>query len=161
MPIREIYDANGEVNVDATDKLNEILEKINYHGKVKEAFKKAIYFNCLVVNPVFDIEEQNDNKKFRLDVLTPDNFAVKTKENYLEMKAIAIRKADENGEVYLSIWTEDDHYNISGLNQWSAPGNEEALIRSVRSSVFCITDQGGNGLYGEPNWNLYFKPKVL
>lgn len=160
MPIREIYDVNGEVNVEATDKLNLILEQINYHGKVKEAFKKAIYFNCLVVNPVFDINEQAENKKFRLDVITPDNFAVKTKENYLEMKAIAIRKADENNEVYLSVWTEEEHYNKSGLQEWTAPNNEEGINPFSPVLPFSVLRiKEGTDFYGEPNWNLYLNQR--
>jgi len=160
MPIREIYDVNGEVNVEATDKLNLILEQINYHGKVKEAFKKAIYFNCLVVNPVFDINEQTESKKFRLDVITPDNFAVKTKENYLEMKAIAIRKADENNEVYLSVWTEEEHYNKSGLQEWTAPNNEEGINPFSPVLPFSVLRiKEGTDFYGEPNWNLYLNQR--
>lgn len=160
MPIREIYDVNGEVNVEATDKLNLILEQIGYHSKVKEAFKKAIYFNCLVVNPVFDINEQAENKKFRLDVITPDNFAVKTKENYLEMKAIAIRKADENNEVYLSVWTEEEHYNKSGLQEWTAPNNEEGINPFSPVLPFSVLRiKEGTDFYGEPNWNLYLNQR--
>ncbi len=142
--------------------LDEILLNTKFIRKVKEAFRKAVYFNIAEAQAIWD----NENKKLRIDVITPDNYTVETGNDYLEKRKIAVRKADENGEIFWSIWTPFEHYIVKD-DEIIAPQNNSSKInpfthKSKNIMPFAVLriDEGCD-YFGEPNWNIFLHQKNL
>jgi len=118
-PLRELIIEEGSVDKN----LQNVLRQVKYSMKVKDAFRKALYFNIIVAQPVYDYEL----KQMRIDIFTPDSFKVKTKDDYLVLDEISIEKARPDGSVYEAVWTETEHYLIEGnsTDKISPPNNEQ------------------------------------
>jgi hypothetical protein len=159
-PIIKLKDANPEQE----QMLSGILENSRFIAKIKEAFSKAVYFNTVEAHAVWD-SELND---IRIDIITPDNYTVETGSNYLEKKQIAVRKADENGEIYWSFWSENEHYLIKN-DEKTAPPNNKSMVNPYLNSAdkkyslpFAVLRiDEGNDYFGEPNWNIFLHQKNL
>lgn len=142
--------------------LSGLLNKTKFISKVKDAFRKAVYFNTVEANVVWD-----ENKKdMRIDVITPDNCTVETGSDYLEKIKIAVRKADENGEIYWSVWTDTEHYLIKGDKKYSAENNPGMINPFAGSGRFSLPFavlriEEGSDYWGEPNWNIFLHQKNL
>lgn len=152
-PLRELI-----ISKDKTDEnLTPLLTKIRYSAKVKDAFRKALYFNTIVVQPLWDMELN----RMRLDVYTPDNFEVKTKNDFYEIESIKICKARPDGTLYYSVWNESEHYIIDGSQKLSPPNNEEGINPFKKIPFIILRIEEGSDFYGEPNWNLLLNQKNL
>ena len=148
---KESYDVENE-------KLKVLLNELKYNIKVKESFRRAKYFNTVLTMPVYDMQ----TKKMRLDIYNPNDISVKTKEDFNEIEKIAIRKADKHGNYYLSVWTEYEHYIISGTKRIAPDGNSKMVnpfSPVIPISVLRMTE--GIDFYGEPNWNLFLNQKYF
>jgi hypothetical protein len=159
-PIIRLSDAGDEKG----KLLDDLLLRTRFIAKVKEAFCKAVYFNTVEAHVVWDNEESD----IRIDIITPDNYVVETGSNYLVKKQIAVRKADENGEIYWSYWNPAEHYILKN-NVKIAPPDNESMINPYRSTAekkytlpFAILRiEEGCDYFGEPNWNIFLHQKNL
>lgn len=142
-----------------------ILDKIKFVSKVKEAFNKAVYFNTVEAHVVWDIE----TGEMRIDIITPNNYIVETKADYLKKSRIAVRKADEKGEIYWSYWSETEHYILKNGQKLTPPSNKDMINpyhKSARNTECALPfavlrmEEGGD-YYGEPNWNIFLHQKNL
>lgn len=146
-PVRKYIDPEL---IDETKFLNGILLRLNYNKVVKDAFRKASFFNTVVVGVI----GERGKGVTRLDVITPDNIIVSTKDDYLQMKEIIIRKSDENNNIYYSVWNEDEHYIQYGDKKMNQMKNPFGKI------PYCVLRiENGQDFYGEPNWNLFLAQK--
>ncbi|MEO8513708.1 MAG: hypothetical protein ABI543_09125, partial [Ignavibacteria bacterium] len=144
--------------------LSQILTDSRFVQKVKEAFQKAIYFNTVEANIVWDSEKG----KIRIDIITPDNFVVETAGDYLDKTKIAVRKADNTGEIYWSYWSNTEHYLVKNGDK-TAPENNPEMVNpyynsgnnedSLPFAVLRIDE--GEDYFGEPNWNIFLHQKNL
>ena len=149
-PLRELL-----LNEKTDEKLLPLLSKIRYSAKVKDAFKKSLYYNCVLVGVVWD----DETKKMRLDVISPDNFEVKTKNDYLEISQLKICKARPDGTIFHTIWTESEHYILDGGETYSPPNNESGKNPYGKIPFVILRMEEGCDFYGEPNWNLFLNQK--
>lgn len=157
-PSRYLEIENKESYDIENDKLKILLNELKYNIKVKESFRRAKYFNTVLAMPVYDMQ----TKKMRLDIYNPNDISVKTKEDFNEIEKIAIRKADKNGNCYLSVWTEYEHYITSGTKRIAPDGNPKMVnpfSPVIPISVLRMTE--GIDFYGEPNWNLFLNQKYF
>lgn len=157
-PSRYLEIENKESYDVENDKLKILLNELKYNIKVKESFRRAKYFNTVLTMPVYDMQ----TKKMRLDIYNPNDISVKTKEDFNEIEKIAIRKADKNGNCYLSVWTESEHYITSGTKRIAPDGNPKMVnpfSPVIPISVLRMTE--GIDFYGEPNWNLFLNQKYF
>jgi hypothetical protein len=153
---------------DATEEeqklLSNILNDSRFVQKVKEAFQKAIYFNITEANVVWDSEL----KRLRIDIITPNNYTVECGSDYLEKSKIAVRKADEDGEIYWSYWSKTEHYLVKGdeiipaennpekINPYGLSGNPKYALPFAALRI-----EEGEDYFGEPNWNIFLHQKNL
>lgn len=169
-PVIEYSDMNAGESKEldtANEKLENLLSAIKFISKVKEAFKKAVYFNVVEAHVVYDIK----TSEIRIDIVTPNNYVVETKQDYLQKSKIAVRKADETGQIYWSVWSDEEHYILKG-GQKVAPENNDAMINPYNASLpanekkysmpFSVLriDEGCD-YFGEPNWNIFLHQKNL
>lgn len=159
-PLIQFTEAGAELQ----RSLSEVITSSKLISKVKEAFCKAVYFNTVEAHVVWDRGEN----EIRIDIITPDNYIVETGSNYLVKKQIAVRKSDENGEVYWSYWSPEEHYLLKN-NEKTAPPDNEAMINPYRETAakkytlpFAVLriDEGCD-YFGEPNWNIFLHQKNL
>ena len=141
-----------------------LLGKCRFVQKVREAFRKAVYFNVVEANVIWD----SALNKLRIDIITPNNYTVETGNDYLEKTKIAVRKADEHGEIYWSVWSESSHYLVKGDNIIPANGNNDMVnpyknSGSGRSALpfAALRIEEGDDYFGEPNWNVFLHQKNL
>lgn len=157
----------GEADDADIEKLAALLKQIKFIAKVKEAFKKAVYFNIVEAHVVYDIKA----KEMRIDIVTPNNFVVETKQDYLQKSAIAVRKADEKGEIYWSYWSETEHYIMRG-NEKIAPEENLQMVNPYFKGLkpdakkyalpfATLRIEEGCDYFGEPNWNVFLHQKNL
>lgn len=141
-----------------------ILTDCRFVQKVKEAFEKAVYFNTVEANVVWD----SKSAKIRIDIITPNNYVVETDIDYLEKTKIAVRKADSTGDIYWSYWSDTEHYLVKNGDK-TAPGNNPEMVnpyyknRNNESSLpFAVLRiDEGEDYFGEPNWNIFLHQKNL
>ena len=87
----------------------------------------------MLVTPVWDYQL----KTMRIDVITPDNITVETKDNYLILDKVKIKKHAPDGTVYYSVWTEDEHYIIDGESKLPPVNNPAVRIHlAVTAKVY-------------------------
>ena len=141
-----------------------VLTDCQFIRKVKDAFCKAVYFNTLDVQVVWVPE----SKKLRIDVLTPNNYVVETGNDYLQKASIAVRKADSEGEIFWSYWSNCEHYLIKEGRKTAAEGNPDmvnpyaGLDHSAPPLPFVVLRiEEGDDYFGEPNWNIFLHQKNL
>lgn len=150
-PVRELLDAQPEEN----DRLEALLNAVKYQTTIKEAFRRAVYFNVCLVQSVYDYETAS----MRLDLINPNDIKVYTKTDYNKIEKVMIRKADANGNIYFSVWSDDEHYIIQGGNV-KAPYNNDKMVNPYRKLPFSVLRiKEGIDFYGEPNWNLFLNQK--
>ena len=156
-PLRELIISEGEGKRD--ENLSAVLRQVKYSMKVKDAFRKALYFNVIVAQPVYDYELD----KMRIDIFTPDSFKVKTKDDYLVLDEISIEKARPDGSVYEAVWTETEHYLIEGnsTDKIAPPNNEQGENPFKKLPFVVLRIEEGCDFFGEPNWNLLLNQKNL
>ena len=154
-PLRELIISEGEGKRD--ENLSDVLRQVKYSMKVKDAFRKALYFNVIVAQPVYDYELD----KMRIDIFTPDSFKVKTKDDYLVLDEISIEKARPDGSVYEAVWTETEHYLIEGnsTDKIAPPNNEYGKNPFGKLPFVVLRIKEGCDFFGEPNWNLMLNQK--
>ncbi|HAX49728.1 MAG TPA: hypothetical protein PK605_01620 [Ignavibacteria bacterium] len=146
------------------DLLTELLTECRFVQKIKEAFRKAVYFNTVEANVIWDHEMQ----RIRIDIVTPNNYTVETGGDYLEKSVIAVRKADKAGEIYWSVWSETGHYLVKG-DAIIPPENNSEMVNpyynpaSNSSSLpfAALRIEEGEDYFGEPNWNIFLHQKNL
>lgn len=155
----------AEQNTESDKLLTEILKQTRFFKKIKDAFRKAVYYNIVEAHVVWDSEKG----VMRIDIITPNNFDVDTKSDYLDKSEIVISKADEKGNLYLSYWSESEHYNIKGgVKEAPAADNtgmlnpytEKAKALKISSLPFAtLRMEDGIDYFGEPNWNIFLHQK--
>lgn len=145
-------------------KLNRILNSCRFIHKIKDAFRKAVYFNIIEAHPVWD----SQLNRLRIDIITPENYTVETYNDFLEKKKIAVRKCTPEGEIYWAVWNKTQHYIIKGSSAIPLPGNPD-----MKNPFYGFTDDNlalpfaalriceGNDYFGEPNWNIFLHQKNL
>jgi len=141
------------IGKDKTDEnLPPLLKKLRYSAKVKDSFRKALYYNLILVQPVYDMQLN----RMRLDIITPDMVTkLTTKDDYLEIEEIGIEKARPDGTVYESVWNETEHYNIEGDEKVFYPDKNQNGKNPLKKIPFIILRMNeGIDFWGEPNWNL-------
>lgn len=150
-PVREFQEGTPEEN----DLLESIITGCSYNRSVRDVFRKATYFNIAFAMPVFT------GTGMRIDVITPENVVVKTKKDYLQLKEIAIKRCDENKQIYYEVWTESEYYIIqSGSNAKLPVGNNDSIINPFgKIPISILRMKEGIDFYGEPNWNLFLNQK--
>lgn len=152
-PLRELTTPSGVKD----ENLTPLLRKLRYSAKIKDAFRKALYFNTVLVTPVWDYQL----KTMRIDVITPDNITVETKDNYLILDKVKIKKARPDGTVYYSVWTEEEHYIIDGESKLPPVNNPDCKNPFGKLTFSVLRIEEGCDFYGEPNWNLFLNQKNL
>ena len=157
---RQIIRYAGEVNEELNKALQKALEQARYYQKVKDIFRKAVYYNVSVFNFWKDLQTGN----VRIDIVTPNDFTVQAKQDYNDYSAIKFRRCDEYGNIYYSVWTETEHYiQYAGSDKKQViEGNSEnknPYAPVMPQSVLRIEE--GIDFYGEPNWNLYLNQKYF
>lgn len=154
-PVRELIISEGNTD----ESLQNVLRQIKYSMKVKDAFRKALYYNIIVAQPVFDYEL----KQMRIDIFTPDSFKVKTKDDFLVLDEISIEKARPDGSVYEAVWNETEHYIIEGdsKEKISPPNNEQGKNPFGKLPFVVLRIEEGCDFFGEPNWNILLNQKNL
>lgn len=158
------------INLDGEDKksgelLAKILTDTRFLQKVKEAFQKAVFFNVTEAHVVWD----HELKEIRIDIITPNNYITETAADHLRKKAIAVRKADENGEIYWSYWSEKEHYilkngeRIAPVNnpEMKNPYSKQTGSKNHTLPFAALRIEEGEDYYGEPNWNIFLHQKNL
>jgi len=146
-PIRKLV--SGETEDEDFIKL---LGSIQYAAKVKECFRAAKFFNIAFIQPVYD----SISKAMRLDVITPNDVIVKTKdEDYLQIEKIKIRKA-VGGNIREVVWSDSEHYYIEGGKEYNAKGGNGANPYGV-IPISTLRIKPSRDFYGEPDWNLYLE----
>lgn len=148
-PLRELY-----LDDEKTDEnLEPILRQCNYSKKIRDAAKKGLFFNVVLVQPVIRYG------KLELDIFTPDMVHVETaNDDYLKAEKIIITKWDKESEsVYGVVWTEDEHYLIDANGKGLYKDEEgKPYVNRYKRLPFAILRIEDDGLdfWGEPNWNL-------
>lgn len=144
--------------------IDRILADCQFIKKAKDAFCKAVYFNTIDVHVVWVPE----TGKLRIDVLTPNNYVVETGNDYLQKTSIAIRKADSEGEIFWSYWSNSEHYLLKNGRKIPAEGNPEMVnpyagtAPAASPLPFAALRIGeGDDYFGEPNWNIFLHQKNL
>jgi hypothetical protein len=150
-PLRELLTAGDKQD----ENLQPLLNQIRYNAKVKDAFRKATYFNLVVVHPVWDYQAN----KLRLDVITPENIEVETKDDYLQIERIKVCRARPDGTIYFSVWSDTEHYIIDGDNKTAPPNNEDGINPFGKIPFVILRINDGLDFYGEPNWNVFLHQK--
>lgn len=154
--------------IDADEKeqaiLTELLTECRFVQKVKEAFRKAVYFNTIEANVVWDTEQN----RLRIDIITPNNYTIETGGDYLAKSVIAVRKADKAGEIYWSVWSETGHYLVKGDSVTPPENNSEMVNPYYTPGSKCsalpfaaLRIEEGEDYFGEPNWNIFLHQKNL
>lgn len=147
-------------------KHNSLLQKLlvnsRFVSKVKEIFAKAVYFNIAEAHVVWDME----NEELRIDIITPNNYIIEAKSDFLKKSAIAVRKADPQGELYWSYWNEKEHYILKNGNKLAPPNNKEMINPFSESRKYSLPFavlriEEGEDYFGEPNWNIFLHQKNL
>ena len=159
-PVIKLNDSGGE----DPNTLAVILNDSKFIQKVKEAFQKAVYFNTVEANVVWD----SIAGKIRIDIITPNNYVVETGGDYLEKTKIAVRKADNTGEIYWSYWSNNEHYLVKNGDK-TAPENNPEMVnpyyhenKNGSSLPFAVLRmEEGEDYFGEPNWNIFLHQKNL
>lgn len=130
--------------------LDPLLKSIRYNAKVKDSFRKSLYFNVILAMPVYD----DELKRMRIDVITPDQVEIETKNDYLEIKSLKIEKARPDGTCYYTVWTDTQHYIIDGEDKLPPVNNETGKNPFGKIPVSILRMKEGINFWGEPNWNL-------
>lgn len=143
-PIRILKKKDGT----SDDTLPDILRQVDYTQKVKEAFRKGIFFNLCLAHPI-----QRDGIT-EIDLCTPDEFVVYTKNNYLKIKEIALARSDGK-DIYTVVWNKSEHYKLD-VNSSKVPvdGNPNMINPYGVVPFATLRIKEGLDFYGEPNWNL-------
>lgn len=149
----------------ANDKLlAKILQESAFFKKLREAFRKAVYFNIIEAHVVWDAQKN----KIRIDIITPDNYDIDISSDYLVKSAIVIAKCDENGELYLSYWDENSHYNLKGEQKIPVQSNNDMVNPYIENAkqygisplpFSTLRMEEGIDYFGEPNWNIFLHQK--
>lgn len=140
------------------EKFWDLLKQMNYSVKMKETFRRAKYFNTVLAMPVYNVH----SKKMRLDIYNPNDIAVTTTEDYNELHSVVIRKADRTGNIYYSVWTPEQHFNIIGGKKTALEDNPK--MNNPFNPIIPISTlrmKEGIDFFGEPNWNLYLNQKYF
>jgi hypothetical protein len=148
-PIRElrIYEG-GRYKTD--DNLSEVLEMTNFNNVMKEALQTAIFFNTVVLHPVAR------DKTLDIDILTPDQFAVKTKVSYHRLDKIMIERVDRENNPILIYWSDTEHYMINEKDKAVPVEGSKNKTNPYKILPFeVLRIKKGLDFYGEPDWNLY------
>lgn len=143
-PIRTLIKPDGKLD----DNLPRILKQVDYAQKVKEAFRRGIFFNLCLAHPI-----QRDDIT-EIDLLTPDEFIITAKNNYLKIKEIAVARSDGKN-IYSIVWNENEHYKLDTNNTKIPVDGNPNMINPYGIIPFAILRvKEGMDFYGEPNWNL-------
>ena len=141
-----------------------VLNETGFVKKVKEAFQKAVFFNTVEANVVWD----SSRKKIRIDIITPNNYIVENGNDYLDKTKIAVRKADKDGEIYWSYWSDTEHYLVKNGEKIPAHNNPEMINPFYNNSgessplpFSVLRMEEGEDYFGEPNWNIFLHQKNL
>jgi len=154
--IREFfYDVETAKTKAENSDLENLLNLIKYNQTVKETFRRALYFNVTLVQPVFD------EGKIRLDIINPNDIKVKTGIDYNKIESITIRKSDSEGNLYFSVWTAESHYIEQGGKIIAPKDNEEMINPYEKIPISVLRIKEGIDFYGEPNWNLFLNQKYI
>lgn len=135
---------------DANEILSDVLNKLDYHLQVKEAFKKSLFFNIIGVEPIYR------DGAIDLEILTPDMFFVKTGKNYYKAKEIKIERTNIDGTIYFVFWSDEQHYIYDTYGNIAAVEGNEAMINPYGViPVAWLRILKGNDFFGEPEWDLF------
>jgi hypothetical protein len=128
-----------------------MLENAKYNMQLKEAAMQSLFFNTILVQPVWR------NERIEIDIYNHAVCDVKVDPNdYLKPIEVYLAFADvETNELYIAVWTENDHYlldaNGTEIREWKGTklkNNYNILPFSV------LRIRQGKDFWGEPNWNL-------
>ncbi|MBM3712497.1 MAG: hypothetical protein FJW56_03555, partial [Actinobacteria bacterium] len=149
-PIRQLF-----VDGKPYNELEEILDYIDFHQKVKEALRKALFFNLCLVQPIVRENE------FELDNITGDEFVVTSRKNYLKIKDIILARSDGQ-TIYKIFWSDDKHYLIGDYGQETPVEGNRSMVNPYRELPFSVLRiKEGMDFFGEPNQSLYNIQKAL
>jgi hypothetical protein len=147
-----LYTINGKPNPD----LELIMNKVNWVAKMKKAAKKSLFYNVVENYIRFNEEE----KSLCLETLTPNIYVVNTKDyDYLQKSELYISKSRNNSqglELYYTVWTDTEHYNMSANNAIEPVKNNEGLKNPygiIPAATLRIEED--LDYWGEPNWELF------
>ncbi len=151
-PMRKLSDGGDNEDTNLETSLN----KSHYPQQIKNAVKRAKYFNTIALYFTYR------NNQLDIDVLSPESFRVLPNEkDYLKADGIVMRRVNAaTNEIYAEVWTLEENYLITAGNKEVAGTNEE-MINPYRLNgepilpVVFLRMEDGLDFYGEPNWNLY------
>jgi len=130
--------------------LKTFLEETNLFDVIQDALQKAEYYNTVILQPVYR------EGRIQIDVITPDECIVRTAKDYLRIKEISVARTDENGEIYASYWSKDNHYIIRTDGEPEAPEDNPNMINPYGLLPFVVfRRRTGKDFWGEPNWALF------
>lgn len=141
-------------NEDASDKLFEYLTAIRFNQKIKEAFRKGKYFNCLECYILWNKSEN----KVKLEIITPDIYVIETKDDdYTKKNKIYIQQySTSKDEISYAVWSDTENYILNSDGSIEYPeGNLKGI--NPYNKIPCIKLQFSEGLsyWSEPNWDLF------
>lgn len=111
---RYLLNPDGKVNEEATEKLMDAYNQINFPKIINQIYKQGYLFNTVLVQPVFR------NEQIEIDIITPNFCSVIGQDNdFTRAKEVMISKAvgDEDLIVY---WSDEKHCYINS-NQKEIP----------------------------------------
>lgn len=138
---------DGEVVL--SEDFETMLETSNFIAKLVESFRQAIFFNTIIVEPVW----RDDHVE--IDIISGANCAVETGIDYLKIKEIAISRVDESKNIIVSYWTKDEHYITKGSERIAPEGNNDMLNPYGVLPFSILRIEEGLDFWGEPNWGLF------
>ena len=137
----------GEVVL--SEDFEEMLRESNFIAKLVESFRRSIFFNTVIAEPVW----RGDHVE--IDLITGANCAVETGLDYLKIKEIAISRVNENKDVIVSYWNEEEHYTTKGSERIAPEGNEKMINPYGVLPFSILRIEEGLDFWGEPNWGLF------
>jgi hypothetical protein len=150
-PTRRIVKSETDENVEYDEVLTKILDASKYNQQIKEATKQALFFNTVLVQPIWR------NEQLELDIYNHAYCDVKvSQEDYLKPIEVYLTFVDQQtGEVFVAVWTETDHYLLDANGEQIREWNGEPLANNYGVLPFSILRiRQGKDFWGEPNWNL-------
>jgi hypothetical protein len=140
------------------EELDDYLKLWNWTVKMKESLKRALWFNTTLPQAVWR------NDKLEIDINTPDETEVDTnKFDYLKEEVVyLVRPNYETNEIWLAVWTKDDHYLLDANDNEVREIDGEVIQNNYNILPFSVLRiVEGRDYWGEPNSSLLQAQKEL
>jgi hypothetical protein len=130
--------------------INDFLNETKFFMKLIELYRASKYFNTMLfyVNVV--------EGELIFELLNGSECIVNNKNNYLKIKDIQIFRADEQKQVYIQYWDENEVYKLYGSEKKYLEAFPSGINKLKMIPIAVYRDEEYSYFWGEPNWQLYF-----